>query len=405
MMTAHGTQVILCVCAAVMAAGLSAVCSGEQRAARAAISPILVRLMPGASQQFSIHISGNAAQATSWFVNDAKGGNPQIGTISREGLYHAPAQAPTPCEIHIHAVTEGAENEHLWSTVLVGLNAPSYRLLARWGAHGEGQGQFLEPHGIALDKDGNLVIADPVRSRVFGFTPEGRFLRELGLGPGSGPGEFQGPPDVEVSSDGNIFVLDRGNNRIQEFTPAGEFVRSWGEAGRGPGRFLRPHSIAFDGQARIHVADTDNGLIQVFDRSGKFLFSWATGDPGSNRFNAPHGAEVDANGDVFVADYYGGCQKFTADGKRLFHFAPLDEKCHALASDRWGDVYLMSRHPAFGASILKYNNNGAFVARWALATPEVKAFYPKCAAVDTNGRIYVTEADGPNIAVDVLEPE
>lgn len=404
-MTAHSTHFLLCACAVVMAAGLSGAWSGEQRAGRAAISPILVRLLPGATQQFSIHIDGNSTRRTSWFVNDVKGGNSQIGTISRDGLYRAPAQPPTPCEIHIHAVIAGAENQHLWSTVLVGLDVPSYRLLARWGAHGEGQGQFLEPHGIALDKDGNLLIADPVRSRVFRFTPEGKFLRELGLGPGSAPGAFQGPPDVEVNADGNIFVLDRGNNRIQEFTHAGEFIRSWGEAGRGPGRFLRPHSIAFDRQGRIYIADTDNGLIQVFDRSGKFLFSWATGDPGSDRFNAPHGAAVDANSDVFVADYYGGCRKFTGDGKPLFSFAPLDEKCHALASDRWGDVYLMSRHPAFGASILKYNNNGALVARWALASAEVKAFHPKCAAVDNKGRIYVTEADGANVAVDVLEPE
>jgi len=372
------------------------------RQQRGAISPILVNLLPGASQRFTVQVEGHPARAAKWLVNDIAGGSAEIGRITRNGLYRAPARPPVPNEVHIGAMVEGVENPYVCSTVLVGRQIPYYRLSARWGEYGEGAGQFLEAHGIALDADGNVLIADPVRSRVMRFATDGKFLGELGLGPGSALGAFQGPPDVQVGPDGHILVLDRNNNRVQEFTRAGQFVRAWGQAGSGTGQFNRPHSIAFGKNARVYVADTDNDRIQVFDRDGKFLFAWAGSASG---LRAPHAVAVDRNGDVFVLDYYGMCQKFTADGKLLFSLAQRDETCHSLASDRWGDVYLMARHPAFGPSIVKYNNDGAYITRFAVASAGGPGFYPKCAVVDAKGRVLVTETDQHHVAVDALEPE
>jgi hypothetical protein len=382
-----------------------AVLAGASRLPRATISPILVRLLPGAGQRFTVEIERHCARPVKWLVNDIAGGNSEVGKITRDGIYKAPAPPPLPNEVHIEAIVDGAENRCLWSTVLIGQNVPSYRLIARWGEYGEGPCQFLEAHGIALDADGNLLIADTVRSRVSRFTPEGKLLGELGLGPGSAPGAFKSPPDVQAGPDGHILVLDRANGRIQEFTRVGQVVKAWGQAGAGPGQFHRPHSIALGKGGRTYVADTDNNRIQVFDRDGKFLFAWTTGVAGSDKPGTPHGVAADRNGDVFVTDFYTGCQKFTADGKLLFAFAANSERYHALCSDRWGDVYLMARHPAFGPSIVKYNNNGAYVTRFALVRPGSAGFYPKCAVVDDKGRIYVTESDQHNIAVDVLDPE
>jgi streptogramin lyase len=367
---------------------------------RAEISPILVRLEPGASQRFTVRIGGRPARAVKWFVNDAPGGSAELGTIGRDGTYRAPAQPPTPNEVHIQAVVEGAANRYVWSTALIGLRLPTYKLLARWGEAGEGDGQFVDPHGIGLDKDGNVLVTDTAPGRVYRFSPEGKLLGHLGE-----PGSFKGPRDVRVDADGSILVLDGNEPRVREFSPSGKLVREWGEHGSEPGQLSEPHAIALGKDGRIYVADVANNRVDVFDRAGKFLFSWGGAGSGPGQFTAPHGVSVDRNGDVFVVEYYGRCQKFTSDGKLLLTFAQEPGTCHAMASDRWGDVYLMARSPEFGACVMKYNNNGAFVARFRLPRKGEEGFYPKCGAVDESGKLYLTESSSGNVAVDVLAPQ
>lgn len=81
---------------------------------------------------------------------------------------------------------------------------------------GSDAGSFIRPNGVAVDEEGNIIIADSRNDRIQIFTSSGRFIKSFGA-KGLGPGEFDRPSGVCVSSDGLIIVVDFGNNRVQVF--------------------------------------------------------------------------------------------------------------------------------------------------------------------------------------------
>src|SRR5260370_18122502 len=81
--------------------------------------------------------------------------------------------------------------------------------------------QLRRPEGIAIDRDGNLWVADYGRDRVVKLAPDGRLLLSWG-GRGSGPGEFVGPKGVAIDpSSGRLYVPDTGTARVQRLAPHG----------------------------------------------------------------------------------------------------------------------------------------------------------------------------------------
>jgi DNA-binding beta-propeller fold protein YncE len=378
-------------------------------APRASIQPTLVRLAPGSEQRFKVVLAATRLMGAKppsrveWSVNDIPGGNATIGTIDANGLYRAPAKTPVPHEIHICGVVDGGENKYVWATVLMGSPDLAYKLVGSWGEPGVSPGRLRKPHGIGFDISGNLLIADQKADRVFRYTVDGKFLGEIGSGPGADAGEYLEPRYATSDREGNIYVTDvKGDRpRLQVFDPNGKVLRIFGEKGMGPGQILRGHGIAFDPQQRMYVTDVDNMRVSVFERSGKFLFNW--GKDGSNLgdFNAPHGLFVDANGDVFVNGYYGPTQKFTSDGRFLKVFAAGDPPdgptyFHSLSGDRWGDIYVMVRtKEGYGGgmesqagkkiSIWKFNNNGDYVASISMS---VKEHIETWSAIAPDGTVY-----------------
>ena len=131
-----------------------------------------------------------------------------------------------------------------------------------------GGGLFLFPHGIHVDRDGNIWVTDargpspnnPASAGrghvVIKLSPEGDILLTLGR-PGS-PGDDRGPllntpNDVVTDADGNIYVGDGhgGQNlnappetvaRVVKFDSDGNFITSWGRLGSGPGEMRTPHA-------------------------------------------------------------------------------------------------------------------------------------------------------------------
>lgn len=181
------------------------------------------------------------------------------------------------------------------------------RLLTSFGAN-----LFVRPHGIHVDTDGNVWVADgegpdgidPRRDgkghQVFEFSPTGEVLMTLGTAgvAGDGPNEFNQPSDVVVAPNGDIFVADghggESNARIVKFAPDGTFIATWGRRGTAPGEFNTPHALAIDSRGRLFVGDRGNGRIQIFDQDGRYLDQWS-------QFGDPSGIYIDDRDMLYVA--------------------------------------------------------------------------------------------------------
>lgn len=164
-----------------------------------------------------------------------------------------------------------------------------------------GKGIMVTPHGIHVDAQGNVWIADFAGNKegtkghqVHKFSPTGEKLMSLGSAgkPGNADGQFNQPNDVVVAPDGSIYVADghdgqgmttnaaiaeglkRGATaRISKFTPDGKFIKSWGRIGVRHGEFRTPHALMFDEKGRLWVADRGNHRLEIFDRDGNYLES------------------------------------------------------------------------------------------------------------------------------------
>src|SRR4051812_19539707 len=87
-----------------------------------------------------------------------------------------------------------------------GATSMDFRTIQRAGA------PFHYPCNVALSPLGELYVCDGYgNARIHKFTPDGRLLLSWGE-PGSGPGQFRIPHGIAVDSDGIVFVADRENS-------------------------------------------------------------------------------------------------------------------------------------------------------------------------------------------------
>ncbi|HVF48321.1 MAG TPA: NHL repeat-containing protein [Pyrinomonadaceae bacterium] len=176
------------------------------------------------------------------------------------------------------------------------------------GGSGTEPGRFHFPHGLALDAEQNIYIADTGNGRIQKFSPTGRFLisfcqgiciapkavavekgfiyivddvankllrlKAVDLTPASEweipEPPLKGPADISADGAGNVYIADQGNARILKFSSDGKLLSTWGNVGEGDGQFRQLTGISARGN-RVFAADARNARVQVFDQDGKFL--------------------------------------------------------------------------------------------------------------------------------------
>jgi len=144
----------------------------------------------------------------------------------------------------------------------------------QWGETGKvgiWGGEFNYPTDVALGPDGALYVADGYGDRVQVFAVAGEFLRKWG-GPFAlnifGPfnGWFATVTGIALDDEGNVLVADFYNNRIQKFAADGAFLTTFGEPGSGPGQFSKAIAVAAAGNGTVFAVDYANNRIQKWRR-------------------------------------------------------------------------------------------------------------------------------------------
>ena len=206
------------------------------------------------------------------------------------------------------------------------------------GGYAEGTNktaQFYYPSGVAVDANGNVFVADYGNHLIRKLTAVGTNWAVTTLAgsvgnPGSADGTggaafFYYPTGVAVDRAGNLFVADSANHTIRMVTGAGVVTTLAGSAGypgsgdgTGSGAlFNNPIGVAVDTKGNVFVADSGNHAIRqvtaagvvttlagnplIIDENGP-LGGYADGTNSAARFSGPQGVAVDSAGNVFVAD-------------------------------------------------------------------------------------------------------
>ena len=191
-----------------------------------------------------------------------------------------------------------------------------------------GAGIMNFPHGIYVDRDGNIWVTDGQDNRprgrrgepppaspdpatiyghqIFKFSPDGKLLLTMGAkGGGRDSLFFWQPNDVLVAPDGSIFVVEGHSSsagsvaRLLKFDRTGKLIKTIGKFGPGPDEMDQPHALAMDSRGRLFVGDRSNNRILVMDQEGKILDTWY-------QFSRPSGIYIDAQDRIYVADSESG---------------------------------------------------------------------------------------------------
>ena len=149
--------------------------------------------------------------------------------------------------------------------------SPTGGFVSTMGIKGIGYGQLGAPNGIAIDRVGNIYVADASKHVVEKLASDGSVITEW---KGPAPG-FYGPRRIAIGPDESVYVVDQGRTRIVKFSSDGQVLTTWGGKGNGDGQFDDPTSIAVDTTNKVYVADPINRRIQIFDSDGKFLTKWS----------------------------------------------------------------------------------------------------------------------------------
>ncbi len=216
----------------------------------------------------------------------------------------APARAgqpetPAPAKIYGHQIIKFS---------------PTGEVLLRLGAEGGAKepGCCWQPNAVTVARNGDIFVAEGHSSapgstaRIVKFDKTGKLLMSWGKF-GKGEGEFDQPHALAIDSQDRLFVGDRGNNRILIYTQDGKLLDTWYQFSRASGIFI-------DKDDTMYVADSESGSIDPSRKAwlrGIRIGSARTGvvtmlipdpDVDSRNTSPAEGVAVDSRGIIYGAE-------------------------------------------------------------------------------------------------------
>ncbi len=280
-----------------------------------------------------------------------------------------------------------------------------------------GDALFYLPWGMALDAEGNVIVADSGNDAIRRIAPDGTVTTVAGgSGRGllDGPGadaQFSQPKGVAVHPDGSIYVADSGNNRIRRIAPdlsvttvAGDgppaIEGNRGDFRNGPAseaRFRDPSALAFDKEGNLLISDIGNNRIRSLSPDGEVstvaggsrvsapdsaVWNPGTRDgPGDQAyFSSPGGIAFDDEGNIFFTESNNAVRMIDGSGyvstvlrtPQSRHGGALSPFIDGIAVGSDGALYVAdSQHPTY-ARVVRITRGGelSIVADLQFTSPQ-----------------------------------
>ncbi|HLH42075.1 MAG TPA: peptidyl-alpha-hydroxyglycine alpha-amidating lyase family protein [Bryobacteraceae bacterium] len=147
---------------------------------------------------------------------------------------------------------------------------------------------FNRPTDVAWDSAGDIYVADGLgNARVAKFDKNGKFVKSWGSR-GSGPGQFNQVHGIAIDANNNVYVADAGNNRIQVFGGDGTFKTQFTGIGSPAAICITPGARQFlyssnsnppdniDAGGEIYKLDLTGKIAGKFGKAGKLPKEFGT---------------------------------------------------------------------------------------------------------------------------------
>ncbi len=216
---------------------------------------------------------------------------------------HRVVMDPHDAERHVWLIDDGAHMIYKFTN-----DGELLMSIGEFRVPASDENHFGRPTDIAFLPNGDFFISDGyTNTRVVKFNKEGEYLLEWGK-PGTGPSQFDTVHGIAVDNQNRVYVADRANSRIQIFDENGEYLDEWND-------ITYPYSLYMSGDQHLWVADGRTNKILKYNLAGQLQNSWGTFGTMPGGMWGPHQFSVDNENNFYVADVHVG---------RLQKFAPKD---------------------------------------------------------------------------------
>ena len=190
--------------------------------------------------------------------------------------------------------------EHLFITdiglhALLQFDRNSYELVMRKGTKGSEKGQFNYPHGLCVDYNGDVLIADRDNDRVSVSSKDLIFISNIGIG------KLKNPRDVKLTPYSVVVVLERSPKCVHFYSKNGHLLNSSISQGQGPDCLVyRPSFFCLDLGGNIIISDRGNHRIKIVSQSEQLIHTIGREGEGMGEFMEPYGICISKSGTIFV---------------------------------------------------------------------------------------------------------
>ena len=313
--------------------------------------------------------------------------------------------------------------------------------VAGGGTHAPGDGGLATdailygPNGLAVDAQGNIFIADSNNNRIRKVSTTGIITTVVGTGTAGNTGDggsaasaqLSVPQYLAVDRSGNLYIADTGNHRVRKVSAAGVISAFAGTGAAGYGgdgglaisaQLQDPEGVAVDASGNVCIVDSSNNRVREVSAGGVINTvagngtNGSTGDGGaatSGQIAGSYGVAVDTAGDLFIAEFYGnkirkvvGGIIGTEGGNGVTFSGDNGPATNAqlasvlgVAADGLGDVFIADnaavREIAATGIITTVAGNGTCCGSASGVAANATAVSPEGVALDGSGNIFIPD--------------